>query len=219
MGGVSSDDHQASLEEGEYVKGLCIPGPMVYPPTPGHGMGPRIPPPNTDTEWWLPKHVPLAGGWDASYWNAFLLINDFLWTPKWRRQFYFGVCVGKGYCPLTLFAWNWCANIFNQNCNNRAPFTQAHKIYFTKIFHIHSIKENNWVVAEILCCNFIYLNNVVHSQWNDLLQVSWNVKPQTLEILWRKLIELCSPFFSLVLLLGIFALRICPIMSTNRMHF
>ena len=33
----------------------------------------RYPPPATDTYWWPPKHVRLASGWYASYWNAFLL--------------------------------------------------------------------------------------------------------------------------------------------------
>ena len=31
-------------------------------------------PPSTDIQWQPPKHVRLASGWYASYWNAFLLL-------------------------------------------------------------------------------------------------------------------------------------------------
>ena len=48
----------------------------IYPSSPGH-VTYTLSPPCTDILWWPPKHVRLASGWYASYWNAFLFKRDF----------------------------------------------------------------------------------------------------------------------------------------------
>ena len=64
--------------------GLTVSG----PPSPLLDMGPHCtgtPPPTTGAHiWWLLKHVRLASGGCASYWNAFLLPETTVYPRAWR---------------------------------------------------------------------------------------------------------------------------------------
>ena len=67
-----------------YLPGVCLPvggrglaipprthhSPGHTPPPPGHTTAPWTPPPQGYTRIWS------IGGWYASYWNAFLLLNE-----------------------------------------------------------------------------------------------------------------------------------------------